>query len=334
MVNLLMTREALIRLFKKYESIITFLLKLVIGIMVFSFINRIDFADPIFSRFTAIYSQIPFIIMLAISFAMLPITFNFVIIIICIALQLSGSLVVMAFVTLILFAVLFLYARLATAESTLILATLFCFYFKLPVVVPMFAGLYFGMTSIIPISIGVFLWFLIPLVKGTLDGQSTAESLDITALMSDIQHIYTHFFAELSKNDTWFYTALVFSIVLTVVFFVSKLSFNYSKEFSLLFGMITNIFGFLFFVLTANIDIDILGTLISTLVSFLIVYVVSFFDVALNYEKASNVQFEDESYYYYVKVIPKINLTKKRRSAASADHEKPNDDFYEGQNNV
>lgn len=309
MVHLLMTRETLIKLFKRHETIFILLFKFVIGIFIFTSINRIGFYDPTFHKFMKASIQFPLTLILSILFATLPLTFNLFIIIVSIAIQLSSSLVIMVAITLLLLCILFLYARLAPSESFLIIATIVCFLFKIPVLVPLIAGLYFGITAIIPICIGVFLWYLAPVVYKLLDMESY-ETLELLSLPDIAKDTYITFLNNFLENDAWIYTAIIFTIVLIFVFFTSKMSFNYVKEISLIFGAIINIFSFIICILVANINISILGVFFSTIFSFVIAYIISFFDIALDYNKASKVQFEDESYYYYVKAIPKINLTK------------------------
>jgi hypothetical protein len=53
----------------------------------------------------------------------------------------------------------------------------------------------------------------------------------------------------------------------------------------------------------------IFGTLFCTLIAGFI----RLFDPILDYQRAESVQFEDENNYYYVRVIPKISMTKRKR---------------------
>jgi hypothetical protein len=48
------------------------------------------------------------------------------------------------------------------------------------------------------------------------------------------------------------------------------------------------------------------GEMLSIIYSLAIACVMVFFDVLLDYDKAENVQFQDEDNYYYVKIVPKI----------------------------
>ncbi|MFQ9522030.1 MAG: hypothetical protein ACLRZR_11730, partial [Turicibacter sp.] len=55
---------------------------------------------------------------------------------------------------------------------------------------------------------------------------------------------------------------------------------------------------------------DIVYTIISTLLSMIVGVVLYFFVFAVDYSRVEYTQFEDDEYYYYVKAVPKISVTK------------------------
>jgi len=61
--------------------------------------------------------------------------------------------------------------------------------------------------------------------------------------------------------------------------------------------------------LNINVSGHILVMIIGTIISAGIVYIIQFFRFSLDYTRVENVQFEDDDYYYYVKAVPKINVT-------------------------
>ena len=46
-----------------------------------------------------------------------------------------------------------------------------------------------------------------------------------------------------------------------------------------------------------------------TLISVLLAFIVQFFVFSVDYSRIEHTQFEDDEYYYYVKAVPKINVT-------------------------
>ena len=62
-----------------------------------------------------------------------------------------------------------------------------------------------------------------------------------------------------------------------------------------------------------DININILSLLGGIAVSCLLVWVIQVFRLPLNYAGAENLQFEDDEYYYYVRAVPKMNVTAARK---------------------
>ena len=48
--------------------------------------------------------------------------------------------------------------------------------------------------------------------------------------------------------------------------------------------------------------------------SVIIAVVAQFFKTVVDYSRVENTQFEDEEYYYYVKAVPKIFMTKQQKN--------------------
>lgn len=46
----------------------------------------------------------------------------------------------------------------------------------------------------------------------------------------------------------------------------------------------------------------------------IIAVVAQFFKTVVDYSRVENTQFEDEEYYYYVKAVPKIVMTKQQKN--------------------
>ena len=54
---------------------------------------------------------------------------------------------------------------------------------------------------------------------------------------------------------------------------------------------------------------SIVWIIIGTIVSLLVAFIVQFFVFSVDYSRTEHTQFEDDEYYYYVKAVPKINVT-------------------------
>ena len=77
-------------------------------------------------------------------------------------------------------------------------------------------------------------------------------------------------------------------------------------------GSFTDLFLLMLGDLFFDTSISIPGTVIGVLLAGGIGYVVRLFAFHLDYQWAEQVQFEDDDYYYYVKAIPKVAMTRKQ----------------------
>jgi hypothetical protein len=78
--------------------------------------------------------------------------------------------------------------------------------------------------------------------------------------------------------------------------------------------VLVNILGFLVAVLHFNVSINAGKLILMSLFSGLIAIVLEFFKRVLDYTAIERVQFEDDDYYYYVKAVPKVNVSIPRHS--------------------
>ena len=127
-----------------------------------------------------------------------------------------------------------------------------------------------------------------------------------------------------------FVAAAVFALVITVVFVIRQFSFEYALVISIGAGVVTNILGFLVADLKYSSTVRIGLLILMSIVCGLIAYAAEFFKRVLDYTAIERVQFEDDDYYYYVKAVPKINLSMPRHNVRRmVDNEGEEDDDYE-----
>ena len=55
--------------------------------------------------------------------------------------------------------------------------------------------------------------------------------------------------------------------------------------------------------------LDDIGVIIGSVISFALAYLLQTLVFSVDYSRTENTQFEDDEYYYYVKAVPKINVT-------------------------
>ncbi|MCL2048720.1 MAG: hypothetical protein FWG87_08330 [Defluviitaleaceae bacterium] len=324
MAQLLIIRETLVKYFKRYEVFIMPFLKLLLGLVIFRSIFSIGSTSAAIEPLAARFSPGLLSMLLALLFTIAPMNLSWLLIIVAVTLQLTANMEVAIAVFIFLMLVFLFYARMAKKESILIIFTLLAFRYNVPYLVPLLAGLYFPITAVIPVTIGVFIYaqtgIINMLMAPAAVASAAAPDRDLTEILTELpsafSDVYQTLMASMASTHSWLFTALIFAMVIVLVYFVSKQAIDYAKEIALGLGCVMIIFGYIISVLSAsgsgivNIGAMIFGTIVCGIIAF----VVKFFDVVLDYQRAESVQFEDDSNYYHVRIVPKIIMTKAQRS--------------------
>ncbi|MCL2225147.1 MAG: hypothetical protein FWB96_09315 [Defluviitaleaceae bacterium] len=332
MEQILVAREAGVKFFKRYEVFIVPLLKFFLGLLVFGGITSVGHTHSMVDTLGGSVSPALLTFLFALLFTIMPMNMSWIVIILTITLQFSANIQVAAAVFIFLMLIFLFYARMATRESILIIFTILAFHFNVPYLLPIMAGLYFPITSVIPITLGVFIHAqidgLLRLMAPTAATAAAADR-DLTEILTELpgafSEVYTTIMSSFASTDAWIFTTIIFAMVIVLVHFVSRQAIDYAKEMAIGLGCVMMIFGFIISVLfsdsSANIGIVILGTVVCGLIA----GIVRFFDGILDYQRAETVQFEDDNNFYHVKVVPKVIMTKSQRSVKRIRPQLPED---------
>ncbi|MCL2400211.1 MAG: hypothetical protein FWC91_10795 [Defluviitaleaceae bacterium] len=309
MEALLIAREGIVKLCKRLEPILTVLLRFLLGVYIFSLINGIGYIRP---ELVGYYNRFPLTMLFGIAFAILPFSVSYLLMIIAITVQYSSNIEVAAVIFVFLLCVLLFYARMAAKESILIILTVLAFRFGMHYLIPIVAGLYFSVTAIIPVSIGLFIAYFTPQIQTIIRTTHTAD-LNIAEMPDAFVDVYTALVNGLGSSGDWVFTAFIFAMVIILVHIVSRLAMDFSKEIAIGLGAALLIFGYIMAALAGNVVVNLPVVIIMTLLCALIAWAARLFDPVLDYQRAESVQFQDDNNYYYVRVVPKIQLTKPKR---------------------
>ncbi|MCL2016100.1 MAG: hypothetical protein FWG68_07650 [Defluviitaleaceae bacterium] len=310
METILTAREGIIRFYKRFEPVFVMIARFLLGLYIFTLINSIGDIRP---ELAGYYTQYPLTILLAIAFAVLPFSVSYVLMAITITIQYSAHLEIAAIIFVFLICLILFYARMAAKESILIIFTILAYMHDVPYLIPLMAGLYFSITAIIPVAIGVFMANFIPEIPNIIFTTQTAD-LDIAAMPDVFGDIYMAFTTALNNAGNWVFTAFIFAMVIILVHVVSRLSLDFSKEIAIVLGSVLLIFSYIMAsTLITGLIISVPSVILTTLLCALIAELTRLFDPILDYQRAESVQFEDDNNYYYVRVVPKIQLSKRKR---------------------
>jgi len=320
MEHILIVREVLVKFFKRYEAFIMPILKFLLGLFVFTSILSIGNVNPALEPFVEELSPALLSVLFAVLFTVMPMNMGWLLIILSLTAQFSASIEIAIAVFLFLLFIFVFYARMAPKESLLILFTIMAFHFNVPYLIPIIAGLYFPITAIIPITVGVFVNAQIPVLFGLVQHTPTAAGamaeMEIADLLTELPEAFSVVYETLIHSLTvsqWIYSAVIFAMVVLLVHFASRLAIDFAREIAIVLGCVMNIFGFVVAVLIAGETANIGMVIIVTILCGILAGLIRCFDSILDYQRAESVQFEDDNNYYHVRVVPKVILTKSQR---------------------
>ena len=203
----------------------------------------------------------------------------------------------------LVFIIILLYCGLQPGNSFLLVLTPMLFFIKIPYVLPLLAGLTGSLTAVIPVSLGVFLYYILMYIR------QNVGALTGTAAAADITQKYLQLIKSMLSNQTAVVMIVAFALSILVVYLVKRLSVDYSWYLAIAAGVIAQLavifMGDVMFSITVPMGALVIGMLISVLIA--LVY--TFFAFSVDYSRTEYLQYEDDDYYYYVKAVPKIAVT-------------------------
>lgn len=301
MTELLLAKETLKTFVGRYEVYLKPLGKFLLALIALLMINSS-------TGYMERLNNLSIVLIIALMCSFLPLNFT----IICSAGFIMAHLYALsmecALVALILFLILALvYFRFSPKDAVIVLLLPMCFYLKIPYVVPICAGLLATPVAAVAVACGVVVYHMVSYVSGNVSGLSALEAEDIA---SRFRYVVDGFL----KNKTMAVVIAAFALTVIVVYLIRRLSIDHSWTIAIIVGTITQMVVLLLGALVMDADVSMVGIIAGSLVSAGIARVVEFMMFQMDYSRAETVQFEDDEYYYYVKAVPKVILSKPEKT--------------------
>ena len=150
--------------------------------------------------------------------------------------------------------------------------------------------MFVGPIAIVPLAFGAVFYYF------SLDASNYLAELSKTTDTENMLESYKYIFQHLIDNKDLLLTIVVFAVVLIITHVIYRLSVEYSWYAAIIVGGL--------------FEIILLGSICAVIIA----VVAQFFKTVVDYSRVENTQFEDEEYYYYVKAVPKIVMTKQQKN--------------------
>ena len=296
LTKILEIRNIAIDTYRKIKHIINPIVKFIIGLMLFSSINSAIGFDPRFAK-----TSIVLILSLVSAFTPGGVMVFFAMVLTLLHVYYASLFlsIIMLLIFIVLYAALMRFSNGNSIVAVLvpILAPL-----NLHFSIPLILGCVATPVSILPCACGVVFYYLIDVIKNAAGNKVELNLDEVITYYKDVLDVI------IGKKEMYI-VIIVFALVLLVVFLLRRLPFDYSFLISIGAGTVVNIIGLLVGSLKFDLSIS-AGTIIfMSLLSGLIAVAADFMKRVLDYTAIEHVQFEDDDFYYYVKAVPKINIS-------------------------
>ena len=301
MTELLLAKETLKTFVGRYEVYLKSLGKFLLALTALLMINSS-------TGYMERLGSVSVVLIIALMCSFLPINFTIICAAGFIIAHFYALSIECALVALILFLILALvYFRFSPKDAVIVLLLPMCFYLKIPYVIPVCAGLLATPVSAVAVACGVIVYYMVSYVSGNVSGLSALEAEDMAGRF---RYVVDGFI----KNKTMAVVIAAFVVTVLIVYVIRRLSIDHSWTIAIIAGTITQMVVMLLGALLMDADVSMAGIIIGSLVSAGIARVVEFMMFQMDYSRTESVQFEDDEYYYYVKAVPKVILSKPEKT--------------------
>lgn len=309
MTTLLVVKQILMTLYSKYEVYITPFLKFMLALVSLSLINsRLGYMETI--------DRLTVVLIAALMCSFMPMNFIVVMSALFTMLHLYAFSLECAAVIGVGFLLMFLlYLRFSPKDTLVIVLLPVCFLMKIPYVIPLAMGLVGTPASAVSVACGVIAYYMIHYVT---------QNVSVIAGMSGEEMVARFRFVidGLLNNKEMVVTIMAFAITVILVYMIRRLSIDYAWTIAMVSGVIVDIMVLLVGDLMFDTNVPLFGMIFGNIISFMLVLVLQFFVFNVDYSRTEKVQFEDDEYYYYVKAVPKVVVSKPEKKVKQINSQK------------
>ena len=192
--------------------------------------------------------------------------------------------------------------RFAPSDSYVVILTPLFFALRIPYVIPIAVGLVGSPLSAISVGCGVIVYYFLKIVVGCAPAISVMDDKQITDKV-------TYLINNLLQNKTMLIIAASFALTVIVVWILHRLAIDHAWTIAMVAGAMVNLVFLLIGDLKYDIRLSLGSAIFGSIIAVLVGKVIEFFRFCVDYGRTERVQFEDDEYYYYVKAIPKMNVS-------------------------
>ena len=177
--NLLIIKEKLLAFYGRFSTYINLVMKFLLALFSFLLIGKAIGTHDILANPLICFA-------IAVMCAFVPVSVTVICATVLALIHLFGmSMELAAIATIVVLIVYLLYFRFAPKTGILLILTPLLFYIKIPYIIPVIAALTVGMTGIVPVVCGIFMYYMINFASmystaiSSMDADSAVQNLSL-----------------------------------------------------------------------------------------------------------------------------------------------------------
>lgn len=194
---------------------------------------------------------------------------------------------------------LLVFFRFTPKQGAFLILVPMAFFLKIPYIIPIAAGLVCNPISIVSVSFGTIIYFILDIIS------RNAEAISIESNSSSIGSVINM----ITQDKEMMLTIVAFAVTIIVVYLIKRTSVNNSWTIAIVVGGVIEFIFILVGTIVLDTNNSLVWIIVGTLISVILAIILQFFVFSVDYSRTEHTQFEDDEYYYYVKAVPKINVT-------------------------
>lgn len=297
-MTLLIFKERLKQFYSNYDFYIIPVVKLVCVLITLLMVNQqIGYMTQL--------KSVPVVGIISVICAVLPVSLIVVVISAVILAHLYALAMELAIIALIFFILMYLlYFRFTPGDGVVLFLVPVLFVLKIPYFVPLVVGLAATPVSIVSVAFGTMIYYMIHYVS---ENAVMITNVSSDSIMKKTNLLLTGIF----KDKSMYLTMIVFALVIIVVYLIRRRSMDHAWTIAIIVGSIVNLTAFLLadILFSMNNGTGVGWLVAATVISAVLAEIYNLCFFAVDYSRTERLQFEDDEYYYYVKAVPKINVS-------------------------
>jgi len=296
MMNLLIIKDKVKSFYAAHEMLVTAAIKFVLVLIsMFVIKTSIGFMEQLHT--------IPVMLLLSLFATVLPYGLIIVILSAVIVANVYALSMQLAIVALsIIFVMFVLYFRFSPKDGVILLLVPMTFFLGIQNVIPLIVGLVATPVSIVAVAFGTVVYYMMSIIGSNAGIINNMESESSTAQIE-------YFIKMIIENKEMYACIGTALVVVVIVYVIRRKQINNAWITAVVVGGIISLVLSIASTVVLAIDKSLVFVCIGAIVSLFVAMGLQFFIFTVDYSRTEHTQFEDDDYYYYVKAVPKINIT-------------------------